>query len=179
MIVRGPGNRSESLYLISSYVGVGQEIALNEISATSSSTWPVANLALFFPIRVTDRCLVTGFATVNTVSSGNIDVGLYTYDGSLVVSIGSTAMAGTNAWQAYDTTDTLIPAGFYYLAMAVSNTTASFSRMAPTAGLVAAWGVREQSTAFPLPSSMAASATTRAYVPVFVLMKTSKTKITT
>ncbi len=88
---------------------------------------PTANLALFIPFvmyepGVVKRLLITNGATV----TGNIDAGIYSADGTRLVSMGSTAMSGASAVQAMDITDTLLGRGLFYLAFASDSGTASF-----------------------------------------------------
>jgi hypothetical protein len=49
-------------------------------------------------------------------ASGNMDVGIYDYAGTRLVSSGSTAQSGTSAFQDFDITDTLLGPGIFYLA---------------------------------------------------------------
>ena len=89
----------------------------------TATTWPAADRAIFIPVMCSGYFTVKKFAIENGAVSGNLDAGIYTSEGKLVVSTGSTAMSGANSWQTIDVTDTQIPPGLYYLAMAINNTT--------------------------------------------------------
>ena len=155
------------------WLSLGQIIAISEASTTGNAVWPTANLAIFIPLSIPDDVLVVKFSLLNgIVASGNYDFGLYDSQGNLVVSTGSTAITGTSVIQTIDSTDTLLPRGFYYLGMAVDNITANFSRMAPSAAGLNGWGVRQMASAFPLPATITLAAPANAYLPYNIMVHT-------
>lgn len=123
--------------------------------AIASATYPSANLAIFYPVRVTRAFTVAQLFVLNGATvSGNIDVGIYDSAGTRLVSSGSTAQSGTNAVQAFNIADTLLAAGWYYLAVAMDNITGTLQRN--TAGsfvMTASLGIGQQASAFPLPAT--------------------------
>lgn len=129
------------------------------ISAVTRSTtvWFSANMALFVPFhvyRVTK--VVKMFVCHGSVVSGNVDVGIYDPKGKRIVSSGSTAQSGTTAAVEYDITDTVLPPGLYYMALAIDNITA---RVISSTNVLAAVelpmaGVYEVASSFPLPASV-------------------------
>lgn len=103
---------------------------------------------------------------VVAVQSGNLDVGIYSEKGSLLVSAGSTAV-GAAGFQSFDVTDTPLNPGIYFLAMCVDNTTASFNRSnAVIAANMQACGVQQQAVgAVTLPSTATFANPASAYSP--------------
>ena len=132
----------------------------------SSAVWPVANQACFVPFQVYVPSLIQQLMIWNgTAVSGNVDVGVYTQDGTRVVSSGSTAQAGTSQVQAFNVTDTQIPPGSYYMAQVLDNATGTFLRPPMTAVEAAVLGVLAQTSAFPLPSTATFAAAISTGVP--------------
>jgi hypothetical protein len=89
-----------------------------------TGAWPSANLAIFVPMPIASPFIATQMWVVNGATvSGNIDVGIYDIQGNRLVSIGSTAQAGTTSNQTFNITDTLLSPAVYYLAVALDNAT--------------------------------------------------------
>ena len=133
--------------------------------------WPSANLAMYFPFRVFRPTLITGVDIFNggTVS-GNGDIGIYSQDGILLTSTGSTALTGANASQTFDFADITLGRGNYYVGVAVSNTTHTFKGSSSmSAALCRVMGALQQATAFPLPTTMTPATFSNAYLPVLAL----------
>lgn len=136
------------------------EAALGEASHLAnanlgSGSWPSANQAIYIPILIPLPFVIKQFFVLNggTVS-GNLDLGIYDYGLSKKISTGSTAQSGTSTRQLVNVTDTAFPPGRYYLAIAVDNTTAQFLQVniqAPNPHRM--FGVAQQASAFPLPST--------------------------
>lgn len=133
----------------------------------ASLAWPTANMAVYTPVRILVPTLIKQFFCMNGATvSGNVDVGVYTFDGVRVSSAGSTAQAGTNAIQTFNVTDFMLGQGTYYMAIALSNTTGTFfsNQLATNIWQMEIAGVLEQTSAFPLPATAtfaAISTTTR------------------
>jgi hypothetical protein len=137
---------------------------------TASGAWPTANLAILVPCPIASPFLVTQIYVFNgTAVSGNIDVGIYTAEGALVVAAGSTAQTGTSSIQAFNVTDTLLAPGLYYLACALDNNTGIVSHNVPPATQCRMMGVRQATSAFALPSTVTFAAAANAYVPCIYL----------
>lgn len=126
------------------------------------ATYPTANLACFYRIRAEKAITISTISFFVGTASGNADVGIYTStDGGTTLdrqrSSGSTAVAGSSAWQdvALTSSIALVPGVDYWIAIAADNTTFTTYRVgvqAPAmlrnnAGLAKA-------TSFPLPSSV-------------------------
>lgn len=138
----------------------------------ASATWPTANLAIYYPFVLRSAILVTQLWTSNgAASSQTRDVGIFSFDGTKLISSGSTAGSGTTALQLYNVTDTMIGPGIFYMGMSSSGTTNAFTRMTPsTATRANAFGMYQQVTAFPLPANATFATVTNAYVPLFGLV---------
>lgn len=151
-----------SLHAVDSAVLVG--------SAQSAFAFPSANLALLFPFTLTRGAVAKRLACTNGgTASGNIDMGIYRDDLTLLVSKGSTAQAGTNATQFLDITDTSLGPGRYYMALVIDNVTGLFYRHTPIAVALRMMGALQMTTAFPLPSTITpdAGGLANAYLPIF------------
>ncbi len=145
---------------------LGPSSRLFGLAGASSAAWPIANTARFFPVIVTEPFLATQMFVFNgTAVSGNVDVGIYTSEGKLIVSMGTTAQSGTSAIQTFNITDTLLNPDLYYIALALSNTTGTF--LQHTFGdsqQTREIGVLQMASAFPLPASATFATSTRAGV---------------
>jgi hypothetical protein len=133
----------------------------------SSAAWPAANDALFVPIYLEQHTTVTRLYVINgATASGNIDVGIYTADGALITSSGSTAQSGTNAPQFLNITDILLPPGAYYLAAAYDGTGGTIFRANLSVIRNQEAGVVKSAAAFPLPSSASFTTVTSGLYPL-------------
>lgn len=138
---------------------------------STSTAWSTANLAVFIPFAVSRRVTIQQVFCLNGATvSGNIDIGIYTLNGTKIVSAGSTAQTGTAAIQALSITPTQLSAGAYYMAMSMDNTTGTIYKnvIYNTLGNRAA-GMAQMASAFPLPASATFSAATTGNIPVFAL----------
>lgn len=101
------------------------------LTATNGSVGTlVANRAYVQPFLLQRPVVVTKLGWINGATvAGNVDVAIYDNNLDLILSCGSTAQSGTNAKQTVDVTDTTLRPGIYYMAMAVSDGTATVSRM--------------------------------------------------
>lgn len=147
--------------------------------ALASAVWPTANKAFFFPFTVTGRAserpiAYSGAILMNGAAvSGNVDVGIYDALGNRIASVGSTAQAGTTAPQRINfSAPVQLRPGRYYLAVALSNGVGAFVRSAPGAQVARGAGVRELTSAFPLPADASAwVGATAGYVPWVALVE--------
>jgi hypothetical protein len=149
--------------------------ALNAMGLGAASvTWPTANKALTVPFSVFSPITIVKMFVINGAAvSGNIDVGIYSKASQKLVSSGSTAQAGTSAIQEFNITDTLLMPGMYFFAVALDNTTGTLEMWNPNAAIGKSLGVFEQSSAFPLPSTLTLVTNTAARIPcVFATQRT-------
>jgi hypothetical protein len=143
---------------------------VNLLHNATSNAYISANLAIYVPFVISSRIIATQMFTVNGATAGNnIDVGIYTADGTRLVSIGSTAQSGTATIQAFNITDTELGPGLYYMAIAMNGTTGTLYSSLPTARALRAMGCFNQATAFALPATATFASVANAYIPVFGL----------
>ena len=132
----------------------------------SSSTWVAANRAIAYPIYLPDWVTVVKMWVANGAAvSGNIDIGIYNEAFSKLVSIGSTAQAGTSVNQVFDITDVSLAPGRYYVAVAMDNTTGTVLRSAITTPMQRFMGCVQMASAFPLPSTFTPATMANAHIP--------------
>jgi hypothetical protein len=136
-----------------------------KVDGNNSLTYPTANLALYTPVSVYNRILVTHVWWINgnTAGTDSIDVGLYDRTGVRLTSGGGTLASGTNVLQETAVTNVLISPGNYFVGIACNGTTTTFrSNNTLLARELGAFGMLQQASAYPLPATatFAAMATT-------------------
>lgn len=149
-------------------------IAIMGTAGHNSQTWPVANLALFYPFSVSKPCTAVKLWIINgAVASGNLDLGIYRDDGTRLVSSGTTAQSGTTGIQPVDTTDLgLVPGVQYYMGCSMDGVTATTrAHNIATPGKYAAMGMAQMAAAFPLPATATFAAMAQAQLPWFGLSR--------
>lgn len=147
----------------------GPNTAQVATGSPSSGVWPTANRAFFIPITLPYSLTLTKFWALNGASAANnVDIGVYTADGTLILSTGSQTRTGTSTLQAYDVTDTSIGPGLFYIAMVLNNTTGAFFKLGGGTAPFES-GVFIMDTAFPLPATatFASHIGVSAYMPIF------------
>lgn len=141
------------------------------INDYGNTVWPTANRALFIPFRVyTPMVLRRAAICVGTPSSGNLDIGVYTRDGTRLVSSGSTAMAPAFSSNEVALTATPVGVGLYYMAVAVDNATAqlyAYTFGGANYGVMA--GMAQMASAFPLPATATFAQIAVDFVPAIVV----------
>lgn len=125
------------------------------ISSFSSANWPSANQAVFIPFTLRGKIVTSSLFCINgSANSGNIDIGIYTSDGTKIISTGSTVSAGTQTMQSVGITPLTLGPGVYYMALACSSATNNVRQVAAlNATRQKAVGIFQQATAFPLPAT--------------------------
>lgn len=121
--------------------------------AYASQAWVGANTAVATPVYIPDHRTVKQLYIFNGATvSGNFDIGLYgaipqsvvaaaedypapIHPGSLLTSSGATAQAGTSQWQEVNVADVEVGPGWYFLAAAFNNTTATVMRLGGASGI--------------------------------------------
>lgn len=162
--------------VICPFSSVSLGASLGSIGAVGGTTnWPSANRAYYFPFRIADKFLINQFFWINgSAVNGNVDAGVYTFDGTRIISTGAVAQSGTSVIQTSDVADTLLDAGLFYLAVSVSSASGRLLKAAPNFQFQRMLGMLEQSTANPLPATATFAALTGAgHIPVFGIMKGS------
>lgn len=142
------------------------------MTAPAAANWPNANTAILIPFELPQAATVTAASYYSNSTTGNIDIGVYTFAGTRLVSSGSTAAA--TGWTNIDLTDTLLQPGRYYMAFVRSATASTFS-VAPASPIDAAMGVKRQNSALPLPATATLIDAVNSYIPVVALSITTVT----
>jgi len=140
-------------------------LATGNGSMPTSTAWPAANLAIFFPLYVIEPVTIYRVSWENgATANGNIDVGLYEVGLNRLVNTGTVAQAGTSTIQTADLADTTLKAGTYWGAIQGSATTIT---MAVNTGAAYRWrtaSFAEQAVgSFGLPANATFAAYTRAF----------------
>jgi len=120
---------------------------------TLTTTAPSANRAYCVGVRVQQPVTIMQMAVTVVTQSGNIDVGIYDVNASLLVSAGATAVAAPGI-QVFNVTDTLLVPGHYFLATSMDNTTVRLrGGTNGTAATAATSACYIDSSSYPLPST--------------------------
>lgn len=139
-------------------------------------TLPANDTVVYVPITVSFTVVALKlWICSGSTATGNFDLGLYSQDGTRLVSKGGTnAKPGTDE-AVLDVTDTTITPGLYYMAMVGSNTTDTWGGYAPAAPHCAGAGVLTESagsTAVPATASWAISQVLTVYPLMGLLAST-------
>lgn len=148
---------------------MGQAVRGFGTTSVASTAWGTANMAIYVPIVLPVPVLVVKAWVANgATANGNVDVAAYDAAGNRLVSAGSTLQAGTGDLQEFNVTDTVLPAGLIYIALASSSTTATFLIAVTTVPKATAHGMYTQASAFALPATATfANADAITFVPLF------------
>ena len=155
-------------------LSLGWLITHEESTSPVSGNYPAANRAFYIPFRLDAAdTFVKLFVANGATASGNIDVGVYSESGTRLLSTGSTAQSGTNTLQLFDITDTAFGPGYFYMAIAMDNTTGTVMQSQPggaaRANSIATWGVKQEASAFPLPATATFANGNALFMPLFGL----------
>lgn len=139
----------------------------------SSGVWPSANLAIYIPFTIRRVTQIYKLFTVNGSAAANsFDIGIYSGDGTKIISTGSTAQSGTTVVQAVTITTTTLGPGQYYMALAMNGTTGTFFKTGSAVQILHTEGILNQATAFPLPATATFATASQIYTPLFGLATT-------
>ena len=130
----------------------------NSLSNPPGSAWVssslVANEAYYIPISLRRSYMLRSMWMLNgSAVAQNVDIGIYSIDGTRLWSNGSVAQGAANALVIYALgTPMLLPAGTYYLAIVGSSGSGTFFHRASfaRAGILRLAGHMMQATALPL-----------------------------
>lgn len=134
---------------------------------TGAAAWPANNLGLYIPFNIPMKWPCDKVAIFVGAQSGNLDLGIFDFNGNKMTSLGTTATPAVGFASFTFPSALLLLPGRYWLAMSCSTTVATFQRNSTVA---ATWdlqcGIKEQATVVPLPDPITiTTATTRAYCP--------------
>jgi hypothetical protein len=153
-----------------SFEGLGMEMRHIQTAGTSSTAWGSATLALYVPVICPGPFTVAKFwwyngATVN--ASYSIEAGLYDASGNKLLGTASTAQGTLSTLQEADVTDTLFPAGRYYIALACNNATATFGSFTASSDDACIISGLAQEASATLPTTATFAAFAQTFVPLF------------
>ncbi|HVB24118.1 MAG TPA: hypothetical protein VNG51_19425 [Ktedonobacteraceae bacterium] len=86
----------------------------------AGTAWPANNLALYIPFRIASPFQFSSIAVCIGSASGNLDAGVYSEDGTKIISTGSTSVGANN--NVITVTSTTLGPGLFYLALVCSTT---------------------------------------------------------
>ena len=139
--------------------------------SVTSAVYPTANLALFIPFVLTKpKTVLQLFSFTGGTKSGNIDMAIYSEDGTKLTSAANVAQGTINVLQVFDITDIQIGPGVFYLAVVLDNTTGTLRRGILTVNIMgASLGMAEMAAAYPLPATAVFAQITGNYIPLIGL----------
>lgn len=148
---------------------IGSILRGDGVAAPASAVWPAANRAIFVPIAIAAPYPVRKLWWANgTAVAGNVDCGIYSADGTRLISAGATAQAGTSAIQSVTLgTPFLLLPGLYYLALAFSSASGTAIRVASGTLAPQMAGCAQMATAEPLPATATFASIASSYIPIF------------
>lgn len=157
---------------------------LPSLAAPANGTWPAADRGIFIPFEVWSPIVVVQMAWNNggTIANTSADVGIYDLAGNRKVHSGSIALAGANAIQIADITDTVLLPGIYLKAMTLTGSGAAASsqlRWSPLTGIaMEMFGLRQQSSIATLPDPCTLAVPSAGFlIPVLTLVLDPNTVI--
>jgi len=149
------------------------------LTITASATWPVASTAFYMPIWLPWHYPVARVFWINgsSVTSVNVDFGIYNDDGVLIYNTTSTARAGASVVQ-YVTPSApfILPPGRYYFAHSCDSITTNRGGMATSTGTVARYalaGLLQEASALPLPATMTPVTVANVFFPLCGITRTA------
>lgn len=149
---------------------VGPVLQVYAAVATGTVNWAAANAALFVPFSLERPILVKRMVVQNgSTVTGNIDLGIYTFDGALIESTGAVAHTGATAAQIIDIADTYLTPGRYYMAASCSSGSTRVRRYNHSIARQQVMGILQASSAHPLPATVTFITPTTSQVPVITL----------
>jgi len=147
---------------------------------TASGTWPVGNAAFYVPMWLPWPYQVKRVFWYNgsSVTTVNVDFGIYNADGTRIYSTGSTARSGVSASQFVSPgTEILLLPGRYYFAHSCDSSTVNRGGVAATSGTVgrlALGGILQENLgAVTLPATMTPVTVANVYIPLCGVTRTA------
>lgn len=134
----------------------GNEMANLDQTAPISRTWTDANRATLIPLTIPSTYTVRSFQfAVGSVSSGNFDMGIYDSNGSLLRSLGSTALPAANVFSPIGIAALSLQPGHYWIAFVLDNVVGTILAQRPTNNrIIIIGGLRGINPGFPLPDTI-------------------------
>lgn len=161
----------------SDYIG-GRWLRAWNLGATfGDSAWGTANLAVYFPFKLTFTYSANRLYWGNGATlSGNVSAGIYTLGGTSLVATAAVAQAGASNLQYVSTGGAIsLTAGTdYFFALACSSTTASFQANAITASQGREMGMYQQALGgLPVPGTATFATYAQVFYPICGFTRTT------
>lgn len=139
---------------INAYESVAVQYRNSTGGNLGSSAWSTSNQAVYIPVVLRQSVTITSFYSCNgATASNNFDIGIFSVDGSKIISTGSTAQSGTSTIQTVSVTNTDVGPGVFYIGMTMNGTTGTVYQLSAAVYLGPFLGIYQQTSAFPLPAS--------------------------
>lgn len=144
----------------------------------ASITWPSANMAVYIPFWLPWPYTVRRVFWMNgsSVTTVNVDFGIYNADGTLIYSTGSTARSGASALQYVAPTAFVLSPGSYYFGYSCSSTTTNrggSGALPALSGHFAMAGIQQEASALPLPATMTPATVANPVLPLCGITQTA------
>lgn len=139
------------------------------LSLTSNVAWPSANLALYCPIVVPDSFPVASIFIGNGSNlTGTIDLGIYSWAGSLLASLGGSAVRSVASTLEFHALSHTLARGWYYLGAVTSAGAGTYEEwIGVTVSLTRVLGIlQEPLGGVTLPATMTPVAVGQTFMPV-------------
>lgn len=124
---------------------IGLDLRVMAQATPASTNYPAVNTAILVPFGIAEAITVLKLWVQNgTAVAGNIDLGIFNPDGTMVINKGSTAQANTSTIQELDITDTVLMPGRYYMGITSDTSGATqkvFTTTIAVGGIGSAMGV--------------------------------------
>lgn len=137
---------------------------------TANNGSAAQNTAYYIPFHAPRTGGIASITVNCNTVNGNVDLGVYNYDGTLIASEGAqAAVSGNNVWT--PTSPIPIVGGVeYWVAFSTSSASATWCRYTATAFINAQAGVLIQASAHPLPSTATfATSSASTFIPIILL----------
>lgn len=133
---------------------------------TTTGAW-TANRAVYAPVLVDTHSLLTQIVVRVQTAAGNVDAGIYSWDGRRIVSLGSTACPAAGV-AVLNIADTWVRPGWHWLAFASDSGTAIFRQYVLATTGMRCFAFAQQTSAFPLPDPITPATYAVAQAPVIL-----------
>ena len=136
----------------------------------SSQGFGAAPYSVFMPFRISRMYKFSSMFIYNgSVTSGNIDLGVFSEDGTLLVSTGSTAQGAVATVQKISVSETILTTGLYYMGLSCDNTSSKFYSQNSGIQFNVLIGAAEMANQFPLPANITFATYSNNWVPMMGL----------